>query len=155
MQIYVILYILLEHVEILVSEGGQKLINPSEIQRLFLNITCHSHAGRRILPEDQGCWGSISVHLGSTVTDRAAFLCLHKYATHIFFLNFRKNVLIINLLFYVHWYYACRYVCVGVSWNYRQLWAAKCMLGFELRSSGRVISALSCWVISPDPSTHS
>ena len=35
------------------------------------------------------------------------------------------------------------------NWNYRELWTAVWVLGIEPRSSGRAVSALNCWAISP------
>jgi hypothetical protein len=37
----------------------------------------------------------------------------------------------------------------GIESHYRWLWATMWLLGFELRTSGRVVSALNCWAISP------
>ena len=37
----------------------------------------------------------------------------------------------------------------GVASHYRWLWATMWLLGIELRTYGRVVSALNCWAISP------
>jgi hypothetical protein len=35
------------------------------------------------------------------------------------------------------------------------LWATMWLLGFELGTSGRTVSALTCWAISPGPTASS
>ena len=42
----------------------------------------------------------------------------------------------------------------GIRSHYRWLWATMWLLGIELRISGRVVSALNCWAISPAPEDH-
>jgi hypothetical protein len=37
----------------------------------------------------------------------------------------------------------------GIRFYYRWLWATMELLGIELRTSGRAVSALNCWAISP------
>jgi hypothetical protein len=37
----------------------------------------------------------------------------------------------------------------GIRSHYRWLWATMWLLGFELRTSGRAVSALNCWATSP------
>ena len=39
----------------------------------------------------------------------------------------------------------------GIRSHYRWLWTTMWLLGFELRISGRAVSALKCWAISPAP----
>jgi hypothetical protein len=39
--------------------------------------------------------------------------------------------------------------CIGS--HYRWLWTTMWLLGIELRTSGRAVSALNCWAISPAP----
>ena len=40
----------------------------------------------------------------------------------------------------------------GIRSRYRWLWATMWLLGFELRTFRRAVSALTCWAISPVPS---
>ena len=40
---------------------------------------------------------------------------------------------------------------ISWNWNYRQLWVTMWLLGIELRTSGRAVSALNCWAISLAP----
>ena len=39
----------------------------------------------------------------------------------------------------------------GIWSHYRWLWASMWLLGIELRTSGRAVSASNCWAISPAP----
>jgi hypothetical protein len=39
----------------------------------------------------------------------------------------------------------------GIRSYYRWLWATMWLLGIELRTSRRIVSALNCWAISPSP----
>lgn len=60
---------------------------------------------------------------------------------------FKKKMFLLKFTFIlcalVFWLYA--YLCENVrSWSYRQLSAAKWVLGFESRSSGRAIIVLNC-----------
>jgi len=41
----------------------------------------------------------------------------------------------------------------GIGSHYRRLWATMWLLGFELRASGRAVSALNHWAISAAPHT--
>ena len=72
----------------------------------------------------------------------------HGYSALSSFLPFLWPIFIFcALVFYLR-----VYLCVfGVSWNwsYRQLWIAMSVLGIEPGSSGRTISTLDCWAISP------
>lgn len=49
--------------------------------------------------------------------------------------------------------FICMYISMpeeGIR-SHRLLWATTWLLGIELRTSGRMVSALSCWAISPAP----
>jgi hypothetical protein len=58
--------------------------------------------------------------------------------------------------------YVCMYVCIyeytpdtpqeGIRSHYRWLWATMWLLGIELMTSGRAVSALNRWAFSPAPS---
>jgi hypothetical protein len=41
----------------------------------------------------------------------------------------------------------------GIGSHYRWLWSTMWLLGIELRTSGRAVSALNLWAISPAPNT--
>jgi hypothetical protein len=43
----------------------------------------------------------------------------------------------------------------GIRSHYGWWWATMWLLGFELRTSGRAVSALNHWAIPPAPSRHS
>ena len=51
-------------------------------------------------------------------------------------------------IYYVHSMYAWR-PKEGTRSHYRWLWATMWLLGIERRTSGRTVSALKCWAISP------
>jgi hypothetical protein len=42
----------------------------------------------------------------------------------------------------------------GIRSHYEWLWATMWLLGFELRTFGRTVSALNCWAISPTPQVY-
>jgi hypothetical protein len=57
-------------------------------------------------------------------------------------------------LFYVYDSSICMYTCVpeeGIGSHYRWLWATMWLLGIELRTSGRAVSAHNLWAISLAP----
>ena len=67
-----------------------------------------------------------------------------------FFLFFLKRFI---YLFNVYGYTVAvfRYTRKGIGSHYRWLWAAMWLLGIELRTSGRTLSALAWWAIFPAP----
>jgi hypothetical protein len=72
--------------------------------------------------------------------------------------HFPQTVCILFILRFMYLFYVCEYTVALLREREESIWshcrwlsATMWLLGFELRTSRRVVSALSCWVISPAP----